>query len=143
MNELTGKRIFIIEDDPTNMAVFAVTLKKSGASVIQDFWNTNSANMLFNRLPIDVILLDLMLRHHMNGYDIFDELQAHPELAKIPVIVVSAADPQVEIPKARAKGMAGFIGKPIRPHLFAKQIASCIDGEPVWYAQHGLLEDFS
>lgn len=143
MNELKGKRIFIIEDDPTNMAVFAVTLKKSGATVLQDFWNTDSVNMLRNRLPIDVIVLDLMLRHKMSGYGIFDELKMHPELATIPVIIVSAADPGIEIPKAQAKGVAGFIGKPIRPSLFATQIASCINGEPVWYSQHGTLEDFS
>jgi CheY-like chemotaxis protein len=143
MDELKGKRVFIIEDDPTNMAVFSVTLKRSGAVVLQDFWNTDSINMLQKRLPIDVIVLDLMLRHQMNGYAIFEELRADPELSKIPVVIVSAADPGIEIPKAQARGLAGFIGKPIRPYLFPTQIASCINGNPVWYSQHGTLEDFT
>lgn len=137
MDELKGKRVFIVEDDATNMAVNAVTLKRSGAVVIQDFWNTGVARNLRAHLPIDVILLDLMLRHDMNGYDIYDELQTDPELASIPVIAVSAADPGIEIPRARAKGLAGFIGKPIVPRLFAKQIADCIEGQEVWFAQNG------
>ncbi|NDJ75028.1 MAG: response regulator [Chloroflexi bacterium] len=141
MNELKGKRIFIVEDDVTNMAVYAVTLRQTGATVIRDYLNTDSISLLTNHLPIDVILLDLMLRFRVSGYDIYDELAAHPELADIPVIAVSASDPALEIPKAKAKGFAGFIGKPINPRKFPEQIAACINGEPVWYAHHNSLED--
>jgi len=140
-NELIGKRIYIVEDDMMNMAVNSAALRRSGATIIQDPWNTNTINELLQQLPIDIILLDLMLHHNINGYDIFDEIKAQPKLADIPIIVVSAADPTVEIPKAKEKGLAGFIGKPIRPYWFAKQIVSCMNGEPVWYVQDGKLED--
>jgi len=140
VEDLRGKRIFIIEDDATNMAVNAITLKKTGAVIIQDSWNTGVAEQVRKSLPIDIILLDLMLRHDMNGYDIFDELQDDPELAQIPVVAVSAADPGVEIPRAQEKGLAGFIGKPIMPRLFAQQIAACIEGNTVWYARDGYTE---
>lgn len=136
MDELKGKHIFIIEDDPVNMAVNAVTLKKSGAHVTQDIWNTGAVENLLAHLPVDVILLDLMLRRNLNGYDIFREIKAHPALAGIPVVAVSAADPTIEIPKSQELGLAGFIGKPIHPFLFAKQIAACIRGEAVWYARY-------
>jgi CheY-like chemotaxis protein len=140
-DELVGKRIFIVEDDMMNMVVNAAALRRSGATIIQDALNINTVHKLEVQLPIDVILLDLMLRHSMNGYDIFDAILASPLLKDIPVIIVSAADPHIEIPKAKAKGCAGFIGKPIRPYWFADQIASCIRGEAVWYAQDQTLED--
>jgi CheY-like chemotaxis protein len=143
MDELKGKRILIVEDDVTNMAVYAAALRRSGAIVIQDFWNINTIDMLSQYLPVDAILLDLMLRYHMDGYDIFDKIKVRPELAGIPVIAVSAADPEIEIPKAKARGFAGFISKPISPAKFARQIASCISGEPVWYYNKGQLEDYS
>lgn len=136
-NELKGKRIFIVEDDITNMAVFSATLRQSGALVIQDHWNSGTIEMLTRHLPIDVILLDLMLRNGANGYDIFDRLRTLPEFASIPVIIVSASDPEIEIPKAREQGFAGFIGKPISPSLFPQQVADCITGNPVWHAQTG------
>lgn len=141
MAELDGKRIFIVEDNVTNMAVFAITLKQHGAIVIQDSWNTNAINKLLSHLPIDVILLDLMLRQSISGYDLFRELQAHPELHDIPVVAVSAADPSIEMPKARALGFRGFISKPIRPGVFASQIAAAIGGTHVWDARQASLED--
>jgi CheY-like chemotaxis protein len=141
MKELQGKRIFIIEDDLMNMTVYTVTLRRSGATVIEDFKNTRSVDALSYNLPIDAILLDLMLRYRINGYEIFEQLQSDPRFAHIPVIVVSAADPGIEIPKAKARGLAGFIGKPIDPIKFPQQIAACIDGESVWYAQQGPWED--
>lgn len=142
MEELNDKRIFIVEDNPMNMAVYATTLKRSGAIVIQDPWNVGTLHTLLNHLPIDIILLDLMLKHNMDGYTIYDQLKAHPQLKDIPVVAVSAADPDVEIPRAKAKGFAGFIGKPIRLYDFPKQIADCLRGEAVWYAHESKLEDY-
>lgn len=143
MSDLNGKRIFIVEDDAGNMAVNAVVLKSSGATVFQDPWTDDPIPMMHRHLPLDIVLLDLMLRKDMSGYDVFEQMQADPELADIPVIIVSAADPDVEIPKAKAIGVAGFIGKPVLPRLFPKQIAACIDGDNVWYSQDGHLGSYS
>jgi CheY-like chemotaxis protein len=99
--------------------------------------------MMRRNLPLDIVLLDLMLRYDKSGYDVFEKMQNDPELADIPVIIVSAADPGIEIPIAKAKGVQGFIGKPILPRVFPKQVAACIAGENVWYAQDGYLGRFS
>lgn len=137
---LQGKRILIVEDNVTNMAVYNVLLRKSGALIIQDFMNADTVHMLIQRLPIDVILMDLMLRNGVSGYTLIELIKAQPQLAAIPVIAVSASDPEIEIPKAQASGFAGFIGKPIEPMLFPGQIADCIAGKPVWHSQIPLME---
>jgi CheY-like chemotaxis protein len=133
---LDGKRIFVVEDDVANMAIYAVTLKKSGATVIQDHWNADTPNLLAQHLPVDIILLDLMLRQGISGYDIFDQLRLDPVLGRIPVIAVSAFDPEVEIPKAKARGFAGYISKPINLQKFPAQVAACLGGQPVWVASY-------
>lgn len=132
MNVLEGKRIFVVEDDVTNMAVFSVVLKQAGALVIQDYWNDFTIRLLEQNMPVDVILLDLMLRHGVSGYDIADAIRAQPKLAQIPIVAVSASDPEIEIPRTQARGFAGFIGKPITLTVFPTQIAACINGERVW-----------
>jgi CheY-like chemotaxis protein len=131
---LENKRIFIVEDDISNMAIFAVTLSNNGAMVIQDHWNSSTIQFIKRSMPIDIILLDLMLRRGVSGYDIFDAIKADPELANIPVVAVSASDPEIEIPKAKSKGMGGFIGKPISLLEFPKQVAACLSGEQLWLA---------
>lgn len=135
MNELMGKRVLIVEDNVSNMAVYAVAFKRSGAQVFQDPFNTDTIKLIRNRLPLDIVLLDLNLRYNLTGYDIFDKLKADPELADIPVLAVSASEPAVEIPKARARGFVGFIGKPIDPFMLVAQTKACIEGEQVWYTR--------
>lgn len=136
MEVLKDKRIFIVEDDMTNMAVYAMVLRRSGAIVIQDHWNSGTMALLQRYMPVDVILLDLMLRFGISGYDIYDQLAEFPQLAKIPVIAVSASDPEIEIPKAKERGFAGFISKPISLRDFPGQIAAGIEGEKVWVVSH-------
>jgi two-component system cell cycle response regulator DivK len=133
-NVLENKRIFIVEDDVCNMAVYAVALNSNGAAVIQDHWNANTIDLIKRTLPVHIILLDLMLRRGVSGYDIFDAIKADPELAKIPVVAVSASDPEIEIPKTQSKGFSGFIGKPISLLQFPLQVAECIKGEHLWLA---------
>lgn len=132
MSVLEGKRIVIFEDNITNLAVFASAMRRQGASVIQDTWNTGTTEFLLKNLPVDLIVLDLMLRNGISGYDAFDEWQAHPELKGIPVVAVSSLDAETEIPKAQVKGFAGFISKPINAVKFPEQVAACMDGEKVW-----------
>jgi CheY-like chemotaxis protein len=132
MVDLKGKRIAIIEDNITNMAVFATSLRRQGVNVLQDAWNTNTVDFLLDSLPVDLILLDIMLRRGVNGYDIFQEWQNYPELRQIPVVAVSSLDAESEIPKARAMGFAGFIAKPISLVHFPQQLANCIAGKNVW-----------
>lgn len=132
MVDLKGKRIAIIEDNITNMAVFATALRRHGVSVLQDAWNTGTSDFLIDSLPVDLILLDIMLRRGINGYEVFQEWQTHPELREIPVIAVSSLDAESEIPKAKNMGFAGFIAKPISLVSFPQQIANCIAGEKVW-----------
>jgi CheY-like chemotaxis protein len=129
---LKDKRIAVVEDDVTNMAIISTLLRQNGASVIQDPWNTSTVERLRQLLPIDLILLDLMLRHGTSGYDIYDRLKAIPELADIPVVVVSASDPALEMNKAQQKGINGYIEKPVSYNTFAQLVEAVLNGKEVW-----------
>lgn len=132
VESLKDKRIAIIEDNITNMAVFFTALRKQGAIVIQDNWNTDPIGVLTKHVPIDLILLDIMLRYGASGYDVFNEIKAIPELEHVPVVAISSLDPATEIPKLQAQGFSGFISKPISVMRFPQQLASVLAGEKVW-----------
>jgi CheY-like chemotaxis protein len=132
---LQGKRVFYIEDDANNRAIVETILQQAGATVRFDQWGF--VEMFTSKLKTfqpDIILLDLMLMANVSGYDVYDTLRAMPYFASIPIVAVSASDPALEIPAARKKGFAGFIGKPVDIHLFPEQIATILRGESVWYA---------
>ena len=128
---LNGKVVALIEDNITNMAVFATILRQYDVTVIQDNGNFNPVNFLTSNLPVDLILLDIMLKRK-TGYTIFDQIQKTEGLKGIPVVAISSLDPAAEIPKLQASGFSGFISKPINVLTFPEQIATCISGGNVW-----------
>lgn len=133
MMPLTGKRVFYIEDDVNNRAIVQTILELEGAKVGFERWGM--IEVIVPRLKAfepDIILLDLMFPTAITGYDIYDALRQYPFFANVPIVAVSASDPSLEMPKARAKGFAGFIGKPIILRHFPTQIASVINGQSIW-----------
>ena len=133
MPSLDGKHIFYVEDDVNNRAIVQTILELEGAKVGFERWG--SIENIVPRLKTfepDIILLDLMFPANISGYDIYDALRQYPFFANTPIVAVSASDPSIEIPKARAKGFAGFISKPIKLRHFPTQIASLINGQPLW-----------
>jgi CheY-like chemotaxis protein len=129
---LKNKRILLFEDDITNQAVMTMLLKQHGGLVMFERWGCQSPDFLKRFLPVDIILLDLMFPRQVTGYQVFDALRAIPEFHSVPIIAVTAADPDAELPKVRSKGFSGFISKPLAFNEFARQVALVLDGEQIW-----------
>ncbi|MDJ0754956.1 MAG: response regulator [Ardenticatenaceae bacterium] len=129
---LKDKRVFVVEDDPSNLAVISSILKNNGAYISYDQWGDTTLDKLRDMTRVDIILLDLMLPGGGSGYDVFEAIRVVPELADIPIVVVTASDPDIEMSKARDKGLNGYISKPLNRLQFPKQIAAVLNGEEVW-----------
>ncbi|GAB4344240.1 MAG: hypothetical protein Kow00117_22480 [Phototrophicales bacterium] len=131
---LEGKKIFILEDDVNNLAIITSMLRRYGATIYFDSWGVETAQTIKAFSPIDLILLDIHLPGGVTGYDVYDAIQEVPELAGIPIVAVTASDPDQEMKKAREKGFKGYISKPIRTKSFIKSILAILEGEEVWGA---------
>lgn len=91
-----------------------------------------------NTPPLDLVLLELTLSGGLTGYDFLAGIRAHPLLCHIPVVALSALDPQVEIPKAQAAGFNGFIGRPIAFEEFADCLLDILNRRQVWISDSQL-----
>lgn len=129
---LENKRIFLIEDDVLNLAIINRVLINSKATVFQNYNSIGIVTHIIQHLPIDLILLDIMLRRGVSGMDVILELKENRHTANIPVVAVSALDPGVAIPQAQRAGFSGFISKPINSISFSQDIAAIIHGEKRW-----------
>jgi CheY-like chemotaxis protein len=129
---LTNKRIFILEDDVHNLAIMSTMLRDQGAVVRFERWGVGTTEVLRDFLPVDIILLDLMLPKQISGYDVYDQIRAMPEMADVPIVLVTAANADAEMKRSREKGFNGFIPKPLRFGRFSKQVLAIIDGEEIW-----------
>jgi CheY-like chemotaxis protein len=130
--ELVSKRIFVVEDNIDNRIVYRMILIEHGAMVEFDRWGLETASRLQRFGRCDLIILDLMLGR-ASGYGVFEHLKQLPCAKGIPVVAVSASDPETAMPKAREMGFSGYIAKPIDQDLFPRQLAGLIRGEAIWY----------
>jgi CheY-like chemotaxis protein len=130
---LAGKYIFVLEDDVTNLAIMTSILQRNGATVYCDVWGASTVLQMKALKKLDIIVLDLMLqRTKLSGYSIYDQIRSEPKLAHIPVILVTAADADIEVPTAKKKGFNGYISKPINRLEFSQQVADVLEGKEVW-----------
>lgn len=129
---LKEKNVFVIEDDPMNRAVMLTILQTNGATAQFDPWGDKTIDKIKALGSVDLILMDLMLPRGNSGYKVFEELQQQPDLKDIPVVIVSASDPELEIRKARELGFKGFISKPVNHNTLPKLLNKVIDGQEVW-----------
>lgn len=129
---LKDRRIFIVEDNAPNRIVFQLILGKHGAFLQTEQAGEEALKRLRTLNNLDLIVLDLMLRNEISGYDILEWVRTQPQFQSVPIVAVSASDPSSAIPLAQQKGFSGFIAKPIDNELFPQQIARIIAGEAVW-----------
>lgn len=133
MMSLKGKRVFIVEDDLSNKTIIVMLLEQQGAITAIDRFGRQVLEKLKAFGPVDVILMDLMLPNNVSGFDLYDAIRAEPEFRNVPIVAVSAMEPAVAVPRAKAKGFAGFISKPLEYDLFPRQVSQVIEHQAVWH----------
>jgi CheY-like chemotaxis protein len=86
------KRILIVEDMEATREGLAELLRSWGYRV--DIFDGGGRALEFLQAGPhpDLILLDLLLRRDMNGWQFLEVVKAEPRLQRIPVIAISGAD---------------------------------------------------
>ncbi|WP_437735524.1 response regulator [Sorangium sp. So ce1335] len=110
MGEKTG-RILVVEDDLDIRSILSQLLVFEGYDVEEASDGAEALAFLRRSRPPALILLDLMMPV-MDGWQLRAELQRDPELASIPVVIVSA-DVRAEQEASRLR-VAGLLKKPLQ-----------------------------
>ena len=129
---LEGKKIFIVEDDPLNLRMLCACMLDHGARIESNVLGFDIIEHIMDSLPVDLIILDIMLRKNLLGYDVLEKIRASKSIKDIPVVVVTSSDWEVALPRAKAKGANGFISKPFNLVEFPQHISLVLSGEQIW-----------
>mgnify|MGYP000476039741 CR=1 FL=1 len=82
------KKILCIEDEPEMIELVRLILERKGFDFRGAEGGKRGLEMIRQEKP-DLVLLDLMMPG-VDGWEVYRQLKADPELRKIPVIVVTA-----------------------------------------------------
>jgi CheY-like chemotaxis protein len=104
-----GGSVVLVVDDERDIAELLVYLLTREGHTVHSVSSAESALLALTQLPVDLVLTDYMMPV-MDGADLLRKMRATPELADVPVLVLSAMSEEAVRP--RCPGMTGYIRKP-------------------------------
>lgn len=107
---MTIQKILIVDDDPDLRQALRLRLRANHYETVSAADGYSAIAQAYKEHP-DLIILDLGLPAG-NGFVVLDRLQKDDKLSMIPVIVLTARDPQSTEKLALQCGAAAFFQKP-------------------------------
>jgi len=127
---LRRAKIMIADDDPNLRQALSLRLRANDYQTISACDGYSTLALAQKERP-DLIVLDLGLPAG-DGFAVLTHLRGFPSLASIPVIVLTARDPQANEKLALESGAAAFFQKPADNHELLEVIRICLQAERNW-----------
>jgi CheY-like chemotaxis protein len=128
---MPGANLLVIDDSPTVLKVIELALAQTGYTVTAAADDDDAMALVRERhtLP-DLILLDALIPHR-DAVEICRRLAAEPELARVPVVVMTAGRAQGEELEARfakAPNVVDYVSKPFSPEALQAVVSHAVRG---------------
>jgi DNA-binding response OmpR family regulator len=121
----TAKKILVVDDDPLLCLGLKIRLKANDYNPCFALDGESAISTARTEMP-DLIILDLGLPRG-NGYFVMRSLSASPELARVPVIVLTARDGFTHEGRCREAGAKQFFEKPVNSRHLLKAIRQLME----------------
>ena len=109
--------ILIVDDDPDFREFVHIVLESHGYEVLEAATAPAGLALMRDRCP-DLVLLDAMMSYELAGIGIIRTVRSDPQLAQIPLILISAVlsdDEDRFLPADERSMVDRFLTKPISP----------------------------
>ncbi|UZP67976.1 response regulator transcription factor [Desulfovibrio mangrovi] len=117
---MTKEKILVVEDDEDILQLLTFTFESAGFDVRTASTGRDGVTKAVSFRP-DLVLLDLMLPG-MSGLDVCKELRRNPDLASVPVIMLTARGEEVDRIVGLELGADDYIVKPFSPRELVLRI---------------------
>jgi CheY-like chemotaxis protein len=129
--------ILIVDDDPDFREFVHIVLESHGYQVLEAANAPAGLALMRDRCP-DLVLLDAMMSYELAGIGIIRTVRSDPELAQIPLILISAvlSDDEDRFLPADERGMVDrFLTKPISPDELLAEASRILAAHPRGHEQ--------
>lgn len=121
-------RILIVDDDPDFVEITRMILEPNGYQVSSASNGQQALARMRQHRP-DLVLLDVMMSHVLDGLDVSRQMQKDAELSDIPIIMVSsiADSPHAKVfPTDEYLPIDGWISKPLQSDTLLEKVRRCL-----------------
>jgi DNA-binding response OmpR family regulator len=125
---VSQKTIMIVEDEPDAAEVFAEMVRSNGYRVVKMFSSGLAMSTIAQEKP-DAIILDVMMPD-ISGLEVLRYMRREPELASIPVIIVSAKSTPMDVQIGMEAGASLYLTKPVGFHELVRAVDQVTQDKP-------------
>jgi putative two-component system response regulator len=123
--QVASARIMIVDDEPVNIKVVRKYLQIAGYTDFIITSESPKAMEMIRREKPDVILLDVMMPQ-VSGLKILQEIRTDPELAHLPVLILTASTDAETKHSALELGATDFLAKPVDASDLVPRVRNCL-----------------
>ncbi len=122
---LPGKKILVVDDDPTTVKIISYLLEKEGFQVIAASSGAEGLKKAFQEKP-DLIILDVMMPE-LNGFQFLNIFRRAEGQAHIPVIFLSSLAEEADVITGLESGAVDYVIKPFSPQVLLAKIKKSLE----------------
>ena len=112
-------RILVAEDDRAIRRYLEVILERAGYEVVAAVDGLEAMKAALSS-PVDAVVTDAIMPH-LGGEQLCRFLRRHPQLSRLPVVLLSGAAAATPTPNPRERADA-YLSKPVRP----EELTGCL-----------------
>src|SRR5436190_11539649 len=117
--------LLIVDDNSMNRIMLSrYTTRLGYQSTLVE--NGGQALEKLKKESFDLVLLDVQMPE-IDGYQVLEQMKAHPRLREIPVIMISAIDELESTVRCIELGAQDYLPKPFSPVLLRARLAACLE----------------
>lgn len=120
LENIAGKRVLVVDDDPRNMFAIVSYLESINLKVYSSESGPKAMEIL-SETGIDIILMDMMMPG-MDGYETIKKIKDNPGTKNIPIISVTAKAMKGDREKCIEAGASEYVAKPVEMHELLKKM---------------------
>ena len=113
-------RILVVEDNPMNMKVVLMTLKRHGYTLLEAIDGEEALEVATREKP-DLVLMDIQLPK-MDGLEVTRKLRQMPDFKQTPIIALSSYAMKGDREKGIEAGFDDYLSKPVNTRELPKVI---------------------
>jgi putative two-component system response regulator len=121
-------RILLVDDEPINIKVARKYLATAGYTNFSFTCNPADVLPLMIRDEPDLVLLDIVMPQY-DGLDVLTAIRNDPQLARIPVVMLTAVEDRPTKCRALELGATDFLAKPVDPSELVSRVKNVLSAK--------------
>jgi CheY-like chemotaxis protein len=121
-------RVLVVDDEPDVLLLCRLNLQQRGHHLLEAPDGATALELAQEHRP-DVIVLDLMLPG-IDGYEVLEALRGDEEMARIPVLVLTAKSLRADRERSHGLGASAFLTKPFLPSELCDLVETLVEAGP-------------